>query len=161
MASKRLKEFLANGKLTLHLGDITAMPLEDNTVDKVFHSNCYYFWPELRKGAAEIHRVMKPGRLWHCCSTWEPYSQLWWHITNTLNWINAFLSWMYPGGLMVTTLRLDRLVASQKIFLSDNWQPEIYMAALRDCGFTDVQMEDRMDKCISYQAIYAKALKHD
>lgn len=60
---------------------------------------------------------------------------------------------------MVTTLRLDRLVASQKIFPSDNWRPEIYMAALRDSGFTDVHMEDRMDRHISYQAIYAKALK--
>lgn len=60
---------------------------------------------------------------------------------------------------MVTTLRLDRLVASQKMFSSDNWRPEIYMAALRDSGFTDVQMEDRMDRHISYQAIYAKVLK--
>lgn len=60
---------------------------------------------------------------------------------------------------MVTTLRLDRLVASQKVFPSDNWRPEIYMAALRDSGFIDVQMEDRIDKHISYQAIYAKVLK--
>lgn len=57
-----MKEFLAYGKLSLYLGDIAAMPLEDNTVDKVFHSNCYYFWPDLRKGSAEIHRVMKPGK---------------------------------------------------------------------------------------------------
>lgn len=71
------------------------------------------------------------------------------------------LSWMYAGGLMVTTLRLDRLVASQKVFQSNNWRPEIYMAALRDSGFTNVQMEDRMDKSISYQAIYAKVLKCD
>lgn len=63
MASKRLKVFLANGLLTLQLCDIVAMPLEDNTLDEVFHSNCYYFWPDLKKGAADIHRVMKPGRL--------------------------------------------------------------------------------------------------
>lgn len=67
-----MKEFLANGKLTLHLGDVAAMPLEDNTVDKVFHSNCYYFWPDLRKGSAEIHRVMKPGKLLLLCSAWRP-----------------------------------------------------------------------------------------
>lgn len=63
MASRRLKDLLANGKLTLHICDVAAMPLEDNTVDKVFHCNCYYFWPDLKKAATEIHRVMKPGRL--------------------------------------------------------------------------------------------------
>ncbi|XP_070765872.1 uncharacterized methyltransferase YdaC [Enoplosus armatus] len=61
MASERLKELLANGKVTLHHCDVAAMPLADRTVDKVFHCNCYYFWPDLRKGATEIHRVMKPG----------------------------------------------------------------------------------------------------
>ncbi|CAG07356.1 unnamed protein product [Tetraodon nigroviridis] len=63
MASKRLKDLVASGKLTLHHCDVAAMPLEDNSVDKVFHCNCYYFWPDLRKGGAEIHRVMKPGGL--------------------------------------------------------------------------------------------------
>lgn len=67
-----MKEFLGNGKLSLHLCDIKAMPLEDNTVDKVFHSNCYYFWPDLRKASAEIYRVMKPGMLFLCCSTLKP-----------------------------------------------------------------------------------------
>eukprot|EP00066_Takifugu_rubripes_P011508 XP_011600774.1 PREDICTED: sterol 24-C-methyltransferase-like [Takifugu rubripes] len=61
MASKRLKDLVASGKLTLHHCDVAAMPLGDNSVDKVFHCNCYYFWPDLRKGGAEIHRVMKPG----------------------------------------------------------------------------------------------------
>lgn len=66
MASKRLKEVVASGKLTLHQCDVAAMPLRDNSVDKVFHCNCYYFWPDLRKGGAEIHRVMKPGRHRYC-----------------------------------------------------------------------------------------------
>lgn len=63
MASEQLKEFLASGKVTLHHCDVAAMPLADSSVDKVFHCNCYYFWPDLRKGATEIHRVMKPGGL--------------------------------------------------------------------------------------------------
>ncbi|KAM3618515.1 uncharacterized protein V6R79_021318 [Siganus canaliculatus] len=63
MAKDQVKELLASGKVTLHCCDVAAMPLPDNTVDKVFHCNCYYFWPDLRKGATEIHRVMKPGGL--------------------------------------------------------------------------------------------------
>ncbi|XP_076022570.1 putative methyltransferase YdaC [Genypterus blacodes] len=61
MASERMKELVAGGKVTLHHCDVAAMPLADNSVDKVFHCNCYYFWPDLRKSTAEIHRVMKPG----------------------------------------------------------------------------------------------------
>ncbi|XP_055366559.1 uncharacterized methyltransferase YdaC isoform X2 [Betta splendens] len=63
LASKKMKELVASGKVTLHHCDVTTMPLSDSTVDRVFHCNCYYFWPDLRKGAAEIHRVMKPGGL--------------------------------------------------------------------------------------------------
>lgn len=59
----------------------------------------------------------------------------------------------------MTTLRLDRVVAFHKMVQMDNWRPEIYMAALRDCGFTDVSMEDRRERHILYQAIYAKVLK--
>lgn len=68
MASERLKELVAIGKVTLHHCDVAAMPLAECTVDKVFHCNCYYFWPDLRKGAAEIRRVMKPGRIYCCYS---------------------------------------------------------------------------------------------
>lgn len=63
MASELMKDLVASGKVTLHHCDVAAMPLADSTVDKVFHCNCYYFWPDLRKGATEIHRVMKPGGL--------------------------------------------------------------------------------------------------
>lgn len=63
MAKEQMKELIASGKVTLHLCDVAAMPLADNTVDKVFHCNCYYFWPDLRKTASEIHRVIKPGNV--------------------------------------------------------------------------------------------------
>lgn len=56
-----MKDFLATGKVTLHLCDVAAMPVAVSSVDKVFHCNCYYFWPDQKKAALEIHRVMKPG----------------------------------------------------------------------------------------------------
>lgn len=64
MATERMQEHIANGKVTLHCCDVAAMPLKDSSVDKVFHCNCYYFWPDLKVAASEIHRVMKPGEVW-------------------------------------------------------------------------------------------------
>ncbi len=61
MASKRMKEQISSGKAVLYYSDVVAMPIEEHTVDKVFHCNCYYFWPDLKAGARAIHRVMKPG----------------------------------------------------------------------------------------------------
>ncbi|XP_034028403.1 uncharacterized methyltransferase YdaC-like [Thalassophryne amazonica] len=63
MASELMKDLIASGKVTLYHCGVTAMPIADNTVDKVFHCNCYYFWPDLKKGTTELHRVMKPGGL--------------------------------------------------------------------------------------------------
>ncbi|XP_070824687.1 uncharacterized methyltransferase YdaC [Chaetodon trifascialis] len=125
MASDIMKELVASGKVTLHHCDVAAMPLADSTVDKVFHCNCYYFWPDLRKGATEIHRVMK------------------------------------PGGLMVTTMKVSAVAAFAKkqVMPGENWRPEAYMAALRDSGFSDVRMEDRQQKLLTFQAIYATASK--
>lgn len=124
-ARELLSEHVTNGKVALHNCDVAAMPLADSYVDKVFHCNCYYFWPDLKKGAAEIHRVMK------------------------------------PGALMVTTLRLANVsyMASKQVMPKDNWRPEAYMAALKDCGFIDVRMEDIHMDNVTFQAIYATALK--
>ncbi|XP_036447405.1 demethylmenaquinone methyltransferase-like [Colossoma macropomum] len=109
MASELMKEQISAGKVKLFLSDVAKMPIEDNSVDKVFHCNCYYFWPDLKRGAAEIHRVMK------------------------------------PGGLMVTTLRLDRVIlfASKKIMTAENWRPKDYMEALESARFINVRMENR------------------
>ncbi|MCI4387488.1 hypothetical protein PGIGA_G00074680 [Pangasianodon gigas] len=125
MATERMQEHIASGKVTLYCSDVAAIPLEDSSVDKVFHCNSYYYWPDLKVAASEIHRVMK------------------------------------PGGLMVTTLRLDRVVlfASKKVLPGENWRPEAYMEALQSCGFADVRMENRTDKLIPFQAIYATAAK--
>lgn len=125
MASKRMKEHISRGKAVLYYSDVVAMPIEENTVDKVFHCNCYYFWPDLKAGARAIHRVMK------------------------------------PGGIMVTALRLDSVkkIASKNMFSGESWRPEVYMEALQSSGFTDVRMENKREKLITFQAIFATAVK--
>uniref|UniRef100_A0A673GLS4 Uncharacterized methyltransferase YdaC-like n=1 Tax=Sinocyclocheilus rhinocerous TaxID=307959 RepID=A0A673GLS4_9TELE len=125
MASKRMKEQISRGKAVLYCSDLVAMPIEENTVDKVFHCNCYYFWPDLKAGARAIHRVMK------------------------------------PGGIMVTTLRLDSVIkaANMKVLTGHKWRPEVYMEALQSSGFTDVRMEKKREKLITFQAIFATAVK--
>lgn len=62
---------------------------------------------------------------------------------------------------MVTTLILSRIAAAGKnnLFSGENWHPDAYMAALRDSGFIDVRMEDRWDKDVTYQVIFATASK--
>ncbi|XP_041051734.1 uncharacterized methyltransferase YdaC [Carcharodon carcharias] len=125
VASRRLQADIQTGKVTLFLGSVEHIPLEDNVVDRVFHCNCYYFWPDLRAGSKEIYRVMK------------------------------------PGGLMVTTLNLEALkkIVAAGLLKHTQWPPEPYMAVLHDTGFVDVRLEDKQDKGISFQAIFATANK--
>uniref|UniRef100_UPI00398EBDA4 uncharacterized methyltransferase YdaC-like n=1 Tax=Pristiophorus japonicus TaxID=55135 RepID=UPI00398EBDA4 len=63
VGSRRLQAEIQAGKVTLFLGSVEQIPLEDSVVDKVYHCNCYYYWPDLRAGSKEIYRVMKPGGL--------------------------------------------------------------------------------------------------
>ncbi|OWF44980.1 hypothetical protein KP79_PYT26342 [Mizuhopecten yessoensis] len=59
-ATKRVKKDIDDGKVELINGDVADLSCFDsNTFDRVFHCNCYYFWPDIDKVARELHRVMK------------------------------------------------------------------------------------------------------
>ena len=62
---------------------------------------------------------------------------------------------------MVTTLRLDRIAyfASRRVMPGENWRPEGYMAALKDSGFSDINMDDKQDSGMTFQTIHATASK--
>uniref|UniRef100_T1IVK0 Methyltransferase type 11 domain-containing protein n=1 Tax=Strigamia maritima TaxID=126957 RepID=T1IVK0_STRMM len=54
---------IREGKVELYRSDVINLPFADNTFDRVFHCNCFYFWADLEGVAKEIHRVMKPNSL--------------------------------------------------------------------------------------------------
>ncbi|KAK0041857.1 demethylmenaquinone methyltransferase [Biomphalaria pfeifferi] len=60
-ASKRLHQALTDKKLMLFHGCASSIPLNTDSVHRVFHCNSYYFWPSMRPVLREIYRVMKPG----------------------------------------------------------------------------------------------------
>ncbi len=45
------------------------------------------------------------------------------------------------------------------MFSGESWRPEVYMEALLSSGFTDVRMENKREKLITFQAIFATAVK--
>uniref|UniRef100_H3AD94 Zgc:194242 n=1 Tax=Latimeria chalumnae TaxID=7897 RepID=H3AD94_LATCH len=61
VSRKRLQDHIQTGKVILFHGSAENIPLCESKVDKVYHCNCYYFWPNLRAVSTEIHRVMKPA----------------------------------------------------------------------------------------------------
>lgn len=62
-SSKRLKHGIADKKVILFNGSADSIPLNTDTIHRVYHCNCYYFWPNMRSVMREIYRVMRPGGL--------------------------------------------------------------------------------------------------
>jgi SAM-dependent methyltransferase len=51
-AERRFRHEIANGRLRVQLGDITALPFASATFDRVFTINTIYFWPDTLQGFA-------------------------------------------------------------------------------------------------------------
>ena len=60
-ARTRYAEDVKAGRLELHEGDVTRLPLGDGAVDRIVTVNTVYFWPDLAVAFAELHRVLAPG----------------------------------------------------------------------------------------------------
>ena len=64
--SNRLKHEIKQGKIKLEKAGVDKIPLENDSVDKVFTCNTVYFWPEPLLNAQEILRVLKTGGTFLC-----------------------------------------------------------------------------------------------
>ncbi|HET6513367.1 MAG TPA: class I SAM-dependent methyltransferase [Candidatus Kapabacteria bacterium] len=60
-AAEHQAEAIANGKLTVQVANLNAIPFGDNTFDAVCTANTLYFWKDVPNDLAEIKRVLKPG----------------------------------------------------------------------------------------------------
>jgi SAM-dependent methyltransferase len=49
------------GRISVHAGEVQALPLEDGAVDRILTVNTVYFWPDLSPALAELRRVLAPG----------------------------------------------------------------------------------------------------
>ena len=58
---RKFQKSIASGKMTLVEGNVTSMPFDDASFDKVCTINTIYFWPDPTAGLNEIFRVLKPG----------------------------------------------------------------------------------------------------
>lgn len=59
-AQRRNRKAIESGRAILQLGNVMALPFEENSFDIVYSINCIYFWEPPIQGLAEIYRVLKP-----------------------------------------------------------------------------------------------------
>src|SRR5260370_27250914 len=63
-ASRRLRREVASGRLHLHSGSITQLPLDDGSIQAAITVNTIYFIAELDQAFSELARVLtRPGRV--------------------------------------------------------------------------------------------------
>ncbi|EDO35399.1 predicted protein [Nematostella vectensis] len=55
---------IKSGKLEIVQADVINLPYGKNFFDGIFHTNCYYFWPDIPLAIRELNRVLKPGVSW-------------------------------------------------------------------------------------------------
>jgi SAM-dependent methyltransferase len=60
-ATRRNREHIRAGAMTLHHGDGRSLPIETRTVDGAISVHTIYFWPDPAQTLAELNRVLRPG----------------------------------------------------------------------------------------------------
>jgi arsenite methyltransferase len=60
-ARRRFRREIGQGRLEVGPGDVSEIPFEDGSFDRVLTVQTIYFWPDSAAGLREIHRVLKPG----------------------------------------------------------------------------------------------------
>ncbi|KRX97518.1 Methionine--tRNA ligase, mitochondrial [Trichinella pseudospiralis] len=49
------------GKLEVNLSLASHLPYLNNSIDCIFHNDCFYYWPSVKNALLELKRVLKPG----------------------------------------------------------------------------------------------------
>jgi len=62
-AGKLNAQGIQSGRIELKKADVSSIPYNDDSFDKVFAVNVIYLWPDLEKTVRELGRVLRPGGL--------------------------------------------------------------------------------------------------
>ncbi len=60
-ASKLNQSEIKSGRVELKIADVSSIPYDGDSFDKIFAVNVIYLWPDLLSTMKELKRVMKPG----------------------------------------------------------------------------------------------------
>lgn len=110
------KKATPSPKITLMNGDITALPFEDNSFNKVIFSEVLEHIPEDRKALMEIYRVLSPGGILAMTVPNARYPFLW----DPINWVletffNSPIKTGFLSGIWANHVRLYKMEDLKKL----------------------------------------------
>ena len=62
------QQAIADGKCHVLNGDVSSLPLQDNSFDLVTAFETIYFWPEISQAFQEVRRVLKESGMFFICN---------------------------------------------------------------------------------------------
>jgi len=68
MTKKTNRQAIRAGRCSVVQGNVAALPFETDRFDLATAFETVYFWPDLEKCFAEVHRVLKPGGSFLICN---------------------------------------------------------------------------------------------
>ena len=115
-------ERAGHNNITIHHGDAQALPYPDEMFDATFSMFGLMFFPDRRKGFAEIHRTLKPGGS-VAVTSWAPVDQ------------SPAMQVMF-GALRA--IKPDLPEPQRAVATLEN--PEVFKQELQDAGFKRVEI---------------------
>ncbi len=111
-----------HGNITLHCGDAQALPYADDTFDAAFSLFGLMFFPDRKRGFAEIYRTLKPGGS-IAVTSWAPVDQSP-AMQTMFGALRAIKPDLPPPQRSVTTLE----------------NPDLFRQEMQDAGFRNVEI---------------------
>jgi ubiquinone/menaquinone biosynthesis C-methylase UbiE len=119
---KKKIEQAGHGHIELHCGDAQALPYADETFDAAFSLFGLMFFPDRKRGFAEIHRTLKPGGS-IAVTSWAPVDQ------------SPAMQMMF-GALRA--IKPDLPSPQRAIGTLEN--PDVFRQEMQDAGFRNVEI---------------------
>lgn len=119
---KRNAERAGYSNITIRHGDAQALPYPDAMFDAAFSMFGLMFFPDRRKGFAEIHRTLKPGGT-IAVTSWAPVDQ------------SPAMQTMFGA---VRAIKPDLPEPQRSITTLEN--PEVFKQEMLEAGFRDVEI---------------------